>query len=261
MIRRRLALGIEYDGTGYAGWQRQPAQPSVQAAVEATLARITQEPCRVTGAGRTDAGVHALGQVAHFETSSGLTAERLLGALNALLPRDIAVHAARDVPVDFHARRDARLRVYRYAVLSRARPSALLRRYAHHVATPLDLEAMRDGAQALVGERDFAAFRVAGTATASTMCHVRALRLEARGDLVIVTVAADRFLRQMVRRITGTLLAVGCGDLAPGRVAAILASRDNAQASPPAPPHGLYLVRVFYPEARLRAPDRLPRMV
>ncbi|MDR7419483.1 MAG: tRNA pseudouridine(38-40) synthase TruA [Armatimonadota bacterium] len=252
MTARRLALVIEYDGTGYAGWQRQPARPTIQAAIEDALARVTQESGRVVGAGRTDAGVHALGQVAHVETASRLMPARLRDALNAVLPADIAVREALEVAADFHARRDARLRVYRYAILVRPRRSALLRRYAHHVGTPLDLEAMRAGARALIGRHDFAAFRVVGTSTVSTMCDVRAVRVEARGDFVIVTVAADRFLRQMVRRITGTLLAVGRGDLQPDGLAAILASRDNARAAPPAPACGLYLACVFYSATRLR---------
>ncbi len=250
---RRLALVLEYDGTAYAGWQRQPNAPTVQATLEATLASLLQSPCSVVGAGRTDAGVHAFGQVAHFTTGSALPHRRIRDALNALLPRDIVVRDAVDVAPDFHARRDARLRIYRYALLIRPRPSALLRRYAHHVAGPVNVDAMRAAAAALVGRHDFAAFRVTGTATTSTVCTVRTVRLERRHDLVIATVAADRFLRQMVRRIVGTLLAVGRAVLTPDAVAAMLERTDHRQAGPPAPAHGLYLVRVVY------APDRLPR--
>ncbi len=250
---RRLALVLEYDGAAYAGWQRQPNAPTVQAALEAALASLLQSPCPVVGAGRTDAGVHAFGQVAHCDTGSALPPGRIRDALNALLPRDIVVRDAVEVAPDFHARRDARLRIYRYALLVRPRPSALLWRHAHHVAGPLDLDAMQSAAALLAGRHDFAAFRVAGTATASTICTLRAARLERRRDLVIVTVAADRFLRQMVRRIIGTLLAVGRGTLTADAVAAILEGLDNRRAGPAAPAHGLYLVRVVY------APDRLPR--
>jgi tRNA pseudouridine38-40 synthase len=250
---RRLAFEIEYDGAAYAGWQRQPGRPTIQAAIEETLASITQEPCRLTGAGRTDAGVHALGQVAHLDTASRLPVARLQAALGALLPHDIVVRHVLDVAPDFHARRDARLRVYRYAILTRSRPSVLLRRYACHVPGPLDLKAMRTGAGALVGRHDFAAYRVTGTATASTTCDVRAVRLDTRGPVLIVTVAADRFLRQMVRRIVGTLLAVGRGTRSPDDVGVILLSRDNARAAPAVPAHGLYLTHVFYPAGRLRA--------
>ncbi len=243
---RILRLLLEYDGTRYAGWQRQPNAPSIQATLEDGAASLLQAPHRIVGAGRTDAGVHALGQVAHLTTSSSLPPERIRDGLNALTPPDIVVRDVSEAPPAFHARRDARLRIYRYVVLTRPQPSALLRHYAHHVTGPLDLEAMRAGARALEGRHDFAAFRVTGTATASTMCAVRALRADRRDDFLLFTVAADRFLRQMVRRIVGTLLQVGRGAWPPGDVAAILASGDNQRAGPAAPAHGLYLVRVLY---------------
>lgn len=249
---RRLALVVEYDGTRYAGWQRQPQAPSIQAALEEALASIVQAPCRVVGAGRTDAGVHALRQVAHVDVPGVLPAARLRDGLNALLPRDVVVHEVVPAPPDFHARRDARLRVYRYLVLMRPTPSALLRHHAHHLASPLDLDAMRAAAAPLLGRHDFAAFRVMGTTTASTVCEVRHLRVEPRGSFLIVTIAADRFLRQMVRRMVGTLVHVGRGALDPAAVRSILDARDNSRAGPAAPAHGLYLVRVVY--ARERVP-------
>jgi tRNA pseudouridine38-40 synthase len=205
----------------------------------------------VTAAGRTDAGVHAVGQVVHLDTGTRLGPDALRDALNALLPPDIVVRRAVEVPADFHARRDARWRVYRYVVLSRAQPSAFLRRYAHHVPGRLRLEPMRAGAQALLGRHDFAAFRVAGTVTPSTVCEMHAVRVEARGDLVIFTVAADRFLRQMARRVVGSLLLVGQGSLAPDAIGDILRSMDSARAAPPAPAHGLYLAHVEYASGRL----------
>ncbi len=171
-----LRLLIEYDGTHYAGWQRQPAAPSIQAALEDAATALFQAPCRIVGAGRTDAGVHALGQVAHVATTSGLSVARIRDGLNALLPADIVVRDVGEAAPGFHARRDARLRIYRYVVLARPRPSALLRRYAHHVAETLDLESMRVATAHLEGRHDFAAFRVTGTSTASTVCAVRALR-------------------------------------------------------------------------------------
>jgi tRNA pseudouridine38-40 synthase len=248
---RRLALLLEYDGTEYAGWQRQPQTATVQAAIEEALASITREDQRITGAGRTDAGVHALGQVAHFDTGSRLSAARLREALNARLPHDIAVREALEVHGDFHARRDARLRVYRYAVLARRTRSAVLRRYTHHVASPVDVDVMRTAASPLLGRHDFAAFRVLGTETRSTVCDIHTLTIETRRELVIFTVAADRFLRQMVRRIAGTLLAVGSGARTVESVAAALESRDTAQVPAAAPACGLYLARVYYPNSRL----------
>ncbi|MDR7522161.1 MAG: tRNA pseudouridine(38-40) synthase TruA [Armatimonadota bacterium] len=249
---RRVALVLEYEGTSYAGWQRQPQAPTVQAAVEDALARLVQAPCRVVGSGRTDAGVHALGQVAHADLDTGLSVRQIRDGLNALLPPDVAVRAVCDVASDFHARRDARGRVYRYLILARPHPSALLRRYAHHVPDPLNLSAMASAAAALLGRHDFAAFRITGTPTATTICHVRALRITSRGPLLVVTVAADRFLRQMVRRMVGSLLLVGRGRLPADAIAPILASRDPQRAGPAAPACGLYLVRVVYPPDRLR---------
>lgn len=248
---RRLGLVVEYDGTGYAGWQRQPGTPTVQAALEEALAVLVQAPCRIVGAGRTDAGVHALGQVAHTSAASGLPAARIRDGLNALLPPDIAVSHVSEAADDFHARRDARLRVYRYAVLARPLPSALLRRYAWHIPDPLDVGAMQAAGTVLVGRYDFAAFRVTGTPTVSTVCQVRALRVQARGSLLVVTVAADRFLRQMVRRIVGTLVLVGRGAMSPAAAEALAAGRASHPAGPPAPAHGLFLVRVVYPPGRL----------
>jgi tRNA pseudouridine38-40 synthase len=248
---RRLAVVVEYDGGGYAGWQRQSASPTIQGALEDAIGRLTQQTARVTGAGRTDAGVHALGQVAHVDLTTAISADRIRAGMNALLPRDIVVRDAVDVPMEFHARRDARLRVYRYVILARPRPSALLRGYAHHVDGPLDLDAMRAAARTLVGAHDFAAFRVTGTETATTECAVRALRIDERGPAVIVTVAANRFLRQMVRRIVGTLLLVARGTMPPDQPGEILAARDPHRAGPPAPPHGLYLTRVYYAASAL----------
>lgn len=244
---RRLRLVLEYDGTNYAGWQRQSAVPSIQQTVEDALSRLLNSPTQIMGAGRTDAGVHALGQTAHFATASELPAGRILIALNALLPPDIIAKDLADASEGFHARRDARLRVYAYAILNRPRPSVLLRHYAHHVPEALDLGAMRSAAAVLVGRHDFAAFRVTGTRTATTLCTVTSLSIdEADRGTILVTIAADRFLRQMVRMIVGTLLRAGRGTLAAGAVAGILASRHNTQAGPAAPPHGLYLMHVLY---------------
>ncbi len=243
---RRLALLIEYDGTRYAGWQRQRCAPTIQGAIEAAAGSILSEPISAVAAGRTDAGVHALRQVAHLTTRSALPVERIRRGLNALLPDDIVVRDVLEVSPGFHARYDARLRIYGYALLARPAPSALLCRYTHHVAAPLDLEAMRAGAAGLAGRHDFSAFRVAGTATASAICTVHAVEVERRGDLVVVTVAADRFLRQMVRLMVGSLVTVGRGSAPPDAISEILQSRGDRRAGPALPACGLFLVRVLY---------------
>jgi len=218
----------------------------VQADVERAVEALTQAPARVVAAGRTDAGVHALGQVAHFRTASMLAIERLVSGLNALLPPDVSVREAVDTPPDFHARRDARFRVYRYAILRRHAPSALLRPYTHHVWGPLDLDAMRAALARLVGTHDFRAFRALGTPTKTSRCALLLAELTEREDLLFLTFGADRFLRHMVRMIMGTILRVGRGTLTPQDVAALLEHGGDGVGGPAAPPQGLYLIAVGY---------------
>jgi tRNA pseudouridine38-40 synthase len=257
---RTLKITVEYDGGGYCGWQRQHGSaaagpPSIQATLERALAEVAGEPVPVTGAGRTDAGVHALGQVAGFATTSRIPAERFPAALNAHLPSDIRVVSAEDVPEGFHARYDAVARIYRYEILNRPGPSALLRGLAYHVPEPLDLGAMRRAAGPLAGSHDFVAYRGVGSPTRTTICRVSSLAVSAAdGDLLdggagvrgSISVTSDRFLRHMVRMITGTLIRVGLGRLPAEAPEAFLADPDNRRTGPTAPPHGLYLVRIDY---------------
>lgn len=249
---RTLVLVLEYDGTGYCGWQRQRGTaaggpPSVQATLEAAASMVTGETVEVVGAGRTDAGVHALGQVAHLTTHSRIPVHRVPGALNAHLPEDIRVLHAEDAPQGFHARYDAVSRTYRYEILNRAGPSALLRHRAYHVAEPLDVEAMQRAQAPLIGRHDFAAYRGAGSPTRTTICTVIDARCVRRGSRVRLTIVADRFLRHMVRMIAGTLVRVGMGRLPEEAPGMYLDDADNRRTGPNAPAHGLYLVRVDYP--------------
>ncbi len=243
---RTVKLTLEYDGTHFIGWQRQAHGRSVQAEVERAVEALTRTPARVVAAGRTDAGVHALGQVAHFRAESPLPVDRVIGGLNALLPTDISIRHAADVHPEFHARRDARFRVYRYAVLRRSAPSALLRPYTHHVSEGLDIEAMRVALDRFVGFHDFRAFRARGTPTRNSRCTLLVANLIERGDLLLLTVGADRFLRHMVRMMVGTLLRVGRGAIAPDEVTRLLESGSDGSGGPAAPPHGLYLIHVGY---------------
>lgn len=244
---RTIRLTVEYDGTHFAGWQRQRNGRSVQGELERAIEALTQTPARVVGAGRTDAGVHALGQVAHFHTESRLPPERIAGGLNAFLPRDVSIREAADAPRDFHARRDARFRVYRYLILRRPEPSALLRPNALHVRDALDLDGMRTALGRLEGEHDFRAFRALGTPTRTTRCTLAHAGLdEARDDLLVLTFGADRFLRHMVRMMVGTILRVGRGRLDAGAIEAFLTSGSDGAAGPSAPAHGLYLIHVAY---------------
>jgi tRNA pseudouridine38-40 synthase len=257
---RTLKVAVEYDGAGYCGWQRQRGSaaagpPSVQATLERAIAEVAGEPVPVTGAGRTDAGVHALGQVASFATTSRIPAARFPAALNAHLPPDVRVVAAEDVAEGFHARYDAVARTYRYEILNRPGPSALLRGLAYHVPEPLDVGAIRRAAAPLAGSHDFVAYRGVGSPTRTTICRVSALAVSAAdGDLaaggpgarISLVITADRFLRHMVRMIAGTLIRVGLGRLPVEAPEAFLADPDNRRTGPTAPPHGLYLVRIDY---------------
>lgn len=246
---RAIKLVLEYDGTAYCGWQVQPNGPTVQEKLEAAILRITGAAVRVAGAGRTDAGVHAAGQVASFHTASRLPPSRLLAALNAVLPPDIAVLSVEDAAPSFHARFSAKGRRYRYTILNRPVRPAFGRRTALHVARPLDEGAMREGARCLVGTHDFSSFACNSGEEEDPTVTVREVSVERRGELVVIEVEAVSFLYKMVRTIAGTLIAVGKGTIPPGEVAAILAARHRKRAFPTAPAHGLALVSVSY-EAR-----------
>jgi tRNA pseudouridine38-40 synthase len=246
MAERNIVLTIEYDGTDFSGWQRQSRRPSVQEEIERAVRAVTRGQVNLIGAGRTDAGVHALGQVANFHTTSRITADRLPAALNAHLPGSIRILSARDGAPDFHARYAATGRTYRYAVLNRPAPSAILRAHTYHVPAALDLYAMQEAAALLLGTHPFTSFRGIGSGEGTTVCTLRRADVARAGDTVLFTFEADRFLRHMVRLIVGTLLRVGHGKLPPDAVGEILAAKDNQKAGPRAPGHGLFLVRVTY---------------
>lgn len=237
---------LSYDGTAYAGWQSQPDVPTVQGTLVAAARGVLGPATRVTGASRTDAGVHALGQVASIATGSGLSASAVRGALNAALPADIRVLSAIEAPAGFDARRAAAGKRYGYLIDNAPVPDPLLRRYAWHVARPLDVAAMREAARSLRGRHDFGAFCAAPGRHASPWCTVRAVHLIGRRRRIAVLISADRFLHHMVRNIVGSLVAVGRGARSPGWLAAVMASRDRARAGVTAPAQGLTLLRVLY---------------
>jgi tRNA pseudouridine38-40 synthase len=247
MARFRIAL--EYDGTDFAGFQLQPDARSVQGVVEAAIREITREERRVYPAGRTDAGVHARGQVAHFDSDTRLGPSDLRRGLNAVLPRDVAVLALAEAAPDFDARRDARAKLYVYRILNRPEPSPLRARTHLHLRAPLDVAAMAAGAKSLLGSHDFSAFRGApGGAPEDeiTRRSLDRLDVESRGDEVWLSAEGKSFLRHMVRNIAGTLIDVGQGRRAPEEVAQILESCDRARAGATAAAHGLCLERVTY---------------
>lgn len=249
---RTFKLVLEYAGTHYHGWQVQPGLVTIQGALQEALARIAGAPVPVMGAGRTDAGVHALGQVASFRADLGLDLPTVQRALNASLPRDIAVIEVAEAAAGFDARRDATARTYRYTLLCRPHRSAVWRDVALHIPRPLDLAAMAEAAAALVGEHDFSAFRAAGCTAPTPVRRVSEARLEQEGDLIHFVITADAFLQHMVRIIMGTLLQVGEGRLTPKGFQAILASGDRRRAGKTLDPRGLFLVQVHYGSATSR---------
>ncbi|PAP76178.1 tRNA pseudouridine(38-40) synthase TruA [Rubrivirga marina] len=239
-------LLIEYDGTDFRGWQIQPEGPTVQGAIEDALAVALRHPVAVVGSGRTDTGVHARGQVAHFVTEAAVDAFRLKASLNGLLPPSIAVLAVAPAPDGFHARYDARRR--RYVYHAATEPRALDRRTRVHLWPAPDVDAMNEAARRLVGRHDFSSFCRTKSETTNRVCTVRLARWGpgARPGDFDFEVEADRFLHGMVRGIVGTLVEVGRGRRSPSDVADVLAARDRRAAGPAAPPHGLVLDRVEY---------------
>ena len=244
--RRRIALLLEYQGTAYAGSQLQANAPTVQGAVEAALRTLTGEHARLALAGRTDAGVHAKGQVASFLTARGYPLQAFVEGLNAHLPADIAVLAAAEVPVAFDVRRQARRRWYRYTVLLRPARPALLRHFAWHLRGPLDVEAMARAAPLFEGEHDFASFTRPELAGRRTLRLVQRCRLQRRGPLLLLDMEANAFLPQQVRRTMGALVELGRGRLSWDELEGLLAHPRPGAAPWAAPPHGLCLMRVYY---------------
>jgi tRNA pseudouridine38-40 synthase len=243
---RTLKLVIEYDGFDYHGWQVQAQAVTVQGVIEAALKKLLREPVRLNGAGRTDAQVHALRQVASLRCRSDLPTTTLQRALNALLPRDIALHEVHDVPADFHARFSALGKVYAYRILNRPVRAALQLRYVWHLPQALDVPAMALAATRLQGTHDFASFQAAGSEVKTTERTLTELRVTYVEDEIVITCTANGFLRHMVRNIVGTLVEVGRGARPPADMKRILDGRDRRLAGVTAPPQGLYLMQVLY---------------
>jgi tRNA pseudouridine38-40 synthase len=244
---RTIKLIIEYDGSNYLGWQIQPNGETIQGVIQDRLKRLTAESLHVMGSGRTDAGVHALGQVAHFKTESRMDANTFQRALNSLLPEDIVIRRAEEVQADFHARKHARSKVYEYRILNRVTPPAVDRQYVWHVPQKLEFNEMRKATRTLVGEHDFSAFRSVGSSTRSSVRNIlRADWKKGKGGLLRFEIEASGFLKQMVRGIVGTLVEVGRGKISAQEFKRILDSKDRKEAGPTAPARGLFLKEVKY---------------
>ena len=245
-MSKRVLLTIEYDGSAYCGWQRQLNGPSVQQKVEEALFKVTGERIGITGASRTDAGVHALGQRAHFDMESAIPADKLPFALNTKLPRDIRVTAGREVDEHFHARFDAAGKEYGYLIYNRRHPSALLRDLSAHVSVRLDESVMERACRHLPGTHDFAAFQAAGGTAKTTIRRIDSVSVGRQGDEIRLVIYGTAFLYNMVRIIAGTLIYVGQGRLPEDVFARAIETGDRLQLGPTAPPQGLCLNRVDY---------------
>lgn len=244
---RNLALTLEYDGTAFLGWQVQATGRTVQGTVETALRTILQEDVRLIAAGRTDTGVHATGQIANFRTHALIPVDRLRSGLNSLLPRDVVVHEAREVDEQFHARYSATGRAYRYRILRR--PSALRHRYTWYIDYPLDVPAIVQASEVLVGLHDFTSFCQADASRSHARCHVRWLRWQEVEDELVLDIEADRFLHHMVRTIVGTAVDIGRGHRAAEDIARMLSACDRRTAGLTAPARGLCLVSVTYKDS------------
>jgi len=246
-VMRTIKLTIEYDGTNYLGWQVQPKGPTIQRVLEETLKKITGEEVRLIGSGRTDAGVHAFGQVAHFKTHSKISLHSMARALNSLLPPDIVIRRVREVDENFHARKSCKSKIYEYRILNRNLRSAFYNKYAWHIPQKLNLKEMKEATRYLIGEHDFSSFRSVGTPTqTATRKVIRAEWKKGRDGLLYFEIEANGFLKQMVRAMVGTLVEVGRGRLSSDEFQEILQSKDRRKAGPTAPAHGLLLKEVKY---------------
>jgi tRNA pseudouridine38-40 synthase len=244
----RIAAGLEYDGRAYSGWQIQPGLVTLQDAVQRAFGRVADSPVECTCAGRTDAGVHALGQVVHFDTGAARSERGWRLGANTYLPPDVSVAWVREIAAHFHARYSAQARSYRYFIFNRDSRSALAAGRATWERRPLDAPRMHGAAQVLLGEHDFSAFRAIECQAKSPVRRVERLAVTRRGDWVVLEITANAFLHHMVRNIAGLLMSIGHGESPAERVAAVLATRDRRQNAATAPPEGLYLAAVRYPE-------------
>lgn len=243
---RRIKLIVAYDGTDYCGWQIQPNGITVEEVLNRALSRLTGEEIRVVGASRTDAGVHARGNIAALDTASTIPAERFAYAVNPLLPEDIVVVKSEEVPQDWHPRYQNSVKTYEYRILNREMPDPLKRKYTWHVSFPLDIDKMREAAEHLKGQHDFRSFCSVHTAVKSTVRTIYTLDIVKSGDEIIIRISGNGFLYNMVRIIAGTLAEVGRGFRTPEDVRDLLTAKEREQAGATAPPQGLTLIRIEY---------------
>lgn len=243
---KRVMLTVSYDGTNYHGWQLQPNVITVESVLNEKLSELFHEEIKIIGASRTDTGVHALGNIAVFDTQARMPAEKVSYALNQRLPEDIRIQKSQEVPLDFHPRHQNSRKTYEYKILNREFPQPIYRLYAHFTYVPLDVERMQRAADVLVGEHDFKSFCSVNTVAETTIRTIYDLKVEKQGEFIIIRVTGSGFLYNMVRIIAGTLMEVGRGNLEPENMDEILKALDRTKAGPTAPACGLTLVQYQY---------------
>lgn len=248
---RTIKLTIEYDGTNYVGWQIQPSGRSIQGELTKALRRMTGEENHIIGSSRTDAGVHALGQVAHFRTNTMIPPTGFMRGINSLLDDDISVIAAREAEDGFHAQKGARSKLYRYVILNSDAPSALLARRCWHIREKLDIKAMQEAAKCLVGEHDFKSFQAAGSSARDAFRRINSIvikkgRYQDHAGAIYIDISGNGFVYHMVRNVVGTLVRIGKGRIPPSEMERILKARERKRAGATAPARGLYLAKVTF---------------
>ena len=243
---RNIKLTIEYDGTNYAGWQRQPSAITIQGEIERAIEKITGEETEIIGASRTDSGVHAKGYIANFHTSSKISIEKFTGAINSKLPLDIVILKSVDVSTDFHSRYNSIGKRYSYSILNRREAVAVGRNYIYHHKWLLDTKAMKEAAEYFIGTHDFSAYKNLGSSAKTSVRTITELHITKDEDLIKIYIAADGFLYNMVRIIVGSLIRVGEGKIKPNEIKSRIESKERSKAGKSVPPGGLCLEEVFY---------------
>ena len=243
---RNIKLIIEYDGKGFNGWQKQPDRLNIQGEIEKAIEEITGEKVDLTASGRTDAGVHSLGQTANFKTDSKIPTEKFAKAINSRLKKSIVIKSAEEVDEKFHSRYSVKSKTYRYIINNSENGTAIYRGLEYHVPMKLDYEKMNEAIKYFIGEHDFKAFKASGTSSKSSVRKILDGSVRKEGERVIIEVTGKGFLYNMVRIISGTLLDVGLGKIKPEDIPSIIESKDRTKAGKTLPAHGLYLLQVNY---------------
>lgn len=243
---RNIKLVIEYDGSNYAGWQKQKNAITIQETIEKAISNVTSEMVEITGSSRTDTGVHARGFVANFFTNSKIPSEKFREAINNKLPYDIIILKSEEVDCEFHSRYHSKGKEYSYAILNRLQPPAINRNYLYHYKYELDIKLMQEASRYFIGTHDFASFKNKGSSVKTSVRTITELSIKREYDLVKITVSADGFLYNMVRIIVGTLIDIGIGKIKPQEIENIIQSKDRKNAGKSVPPQGLCLEEVFY---------------